>query len=267
MRSFILHFSYLAFDIILSLLCNLSFLGAIFFYEIPIPIFTFYVFSVWALYLTDRLLDSRLYHPRDLTARDLFIQTYKPWIYFFIFGSIVICGISSFFISISLLLRIGIIGGFLFLFLFIKVLPREIFVAVFYFLGILLPFHFKEFPFWILGLFFLHLVSNVLLTYSCDIPWDERSERNTIARRLGPGTTKRTAQFLLGLGTFFCFLIGLFLPNSGGFVVPLGSLLFSYLLLFSISLFPWEREMFKSLCELSYLPLGFPFFLNLFSSY
>lgn len=258
--------SFLALDVFISLIANLSFFSFYLKETIRPTLFLFYLSSVWALYLADHLWDA--YREKEpLSERGLFFLKHRFTI------------VSFLILAFVLSLYLGITAEFDFIqnqylfflsFLFFLVLivtklspiPKEILVSGYYTYGIFLPFSsFGEKGLMVL-IFFLHVFANVLLTYNIDREFDRSQKTFTLTQWIQP---QKLNYFVFGLlGTGFCILLwmAIFQNLSGESLWGMG---LSYLWLVGCQFRGAKGFPIKSLCELSYIPMFVPQIFFFFS--
>ncbi|EOQ96044.1 putative membrane protein [Leptospira wolbachii serovar Codice str. CDC] len=258
--------SFLALDVLLSLSANLSFFSLYLNEKIRPTLFLFYLSSVWALYLADHLWDAKR-EKEPLSERGAFYLRFR----FAIVSSLILSSFVSLFIGISfefsfLWNHLPYLLSFVLFFVLIVTklspIPKEILVSGFYTLGVLLPFSLFGGSDPIVWIFFLHVFANVLLTYNTDREFDEQQRTFTLIQYGKPKTIKTFVHWLLGIGTSFLLWAWIFQNHSGGFLIGMG---ISYFWLGVCSLQKEKGIGFKSLCELSYLPMFLPQIIFFFS--
>ncbi|TGL09706.1 prenyltransferase [Leptospira levettii] len=261
-----LAFSDLSFDIVVSVFANLIFFTEYFQSKLHLSLLLFYLISVWALYLADHLWDAKK-EIAPLSLRSQFYLRHQSKIRVAIGFSFLVA------------LLLGLVWEWKFLYqnypylicfllalvLVVKQLspiPKEILVSVFYTWGILLPFsNAKGLP-PIVVLFFLHVLSNVLLTYQIDRERDKLQNTNTLNLWLSPNLAKGFAilVFLFGF-SFLCFC---FYTQTIPFVFVLGMGLSYVWLGVTWYLIPKPSSQ-KLFSELSYVPMFLPAIIFFFS--
>lgn len=258
--------SFLALDVLFSLSANLSFFSLYSNEKIRPTLFFFYLSSVWALYLADHLWDA-IREKEPLSERAAFyLQKRLVIVSLFGFSSLVslITGLS--FEFVFLWNHLPVLLSFV-LFLVLTVtkrspVPKEILVSGFYTWGVFLPFPlFGGFdP--MVCIFFLHVFANVLLTYNTDREFDQSQGTFTLIQFGKPKTIQMAVLCLWGLGISFLLGVWIFQYHSGEFLLGMG---LTYLWLGVCSLQREKGYGFKSLCELSYLPMFLPQIFFFFS--
>ncbi|WP_244934578.1 hypothetical protein [Leptospira vanthielii] len=258
--------SFLALDVLLSLSANLSFFSLYLNEKIRPTLFLFYLSSVWVLYLADHLWDAKR-EIEPLSERGAFyIQFRFIIVSLLIFSTLVSLFIGIFFEFAFLWNHFPILISFvLFLVLTVKKrspIPKEILVSGFYTLGVLLPFPLFGGSDPMVWTLFLHVFANVLLTYNTDREFDQSQKTFTLIQYAKPKRVRTVVLCLLGIGTCFLLWVTIFQNHSGGFLIGMG---LTYLWLGICSLQKEKGFGFKSLCELSYLPMFLPQIFFFFS--
>ncbi|MBL0953510.1 MAG: prenyltransferase [Leptospira sp.] len=259
-------FSYLSFDIVISVFANLIFFRHYFQTKLHLSLVLFYLTSVWVLYLSDHLWDAKK-EIAPLSLRSQFYlqnQSKIQWAIGILCLSALVLG---FVWEWQFLIQNQI---YLFSFLIVLVLvvkqrspiPKEILVSVFYTWGIQLPFLRAKGLTPLVGIFFLHVLANVLQTYQIDRERDKIQKTNTLNLWLSPRLAKGLAilVFLSGF-SFLCFGFG---SQTIPFVFFLGMGL-SYLWLGVTWYFFLKPTYQKLFSELSYLPMFLPAIIFFFS--
>lgn len=258
--------SFLALDVLISLLANLTFFSLYWNEKIQPTLILFYLCSVWTLYLADHLWDA--YRERgEISERSRFYLQFRIYIICFL----ILLGLTSLYVGLSfefhfLLshLPLLIMFGFFLLLIVIKrsPIPKEILVSLFYTLGVIAPFHSfgaNEPMIWI---FLIHVFANVLLTYDADREFDQSQKTFTLTKYWKPKTVQIMVQYLLGLGMISLLSLGFLENQSRDFLIGLG---LAYIWLGVCSFQKRKGFGFKSLCELSYLPMFLPQIIFFFS--
>lgn len=258
--------SFLALDVLFSLSANLSFFSLYRNERIRPTLFLFYLSSVWALYLADHLWDA-FREKEPLSERTTFYLQFRYFIVSLVIITIIVSLIIGFYFEFVFLGdHLFVLVSFV-LFLVLTVmklspLPKEILVSGFYTLGVLLPFSLFGGLDPMVWIFFLHIFANVLLTYNIDREFDQSQKTFTLIQYGKPKTVKMGAYFLLGIG--ICFLLWVWIFQNQPLVFLIG-MSFTYLWLGLCSFQKRKGFGFKSLCELSYLPMFLPQIIFFFS--
>ncbi len=268
----LLSFFYLGGDVLISSLANLVFLSYAFQVH-PHPVAVLCLgLTVFCIYLFDRSVDSWKEKEGEVTQRGSF---YKNKL-----GILFLIGLLAFAFDILLILYFlpfsfflgGIFLGFFVLLYFLttqyfrtKYFPKEVFLSGLYCLGVAYPILFDHTPgsledLLIYFLFFISILSNVLLTYRFDMAWDEAHHLPTIARSLGKEKTTILFYLLMFLGFFLC---GVYVWETGKVPLPLVCLIYSFCYLMFMEWLGRKKEIptFKIFCELVYSPFLLLLFL------
>lgn len=258
--------SFLAWDILISLMANLSFFSLFRNQNLTPTLLLFYLSSVWALYLADHLWDFRR-ETEPLSERGYFYKKHQQTIVI----TLILLVLVSLFVGTLyeftfLWEHLPLLLSFLFcLGLVVKAVspvPKEILVSGFYTLGVFAPFgtfgHLDGLAF----VFFLHVLANVLLTYNLDRNFDQRQNTFTLIQNLSPQKVRMVVLSLLGTGVFFLFFLWMKGQVKDPYFLGMG---LTYLWLCVCTFLKTESFPFKSLCELSYLPLFLPQIFFFFS--
>ncbi|MCW7471613.1 hypothetical protein [Leptospira kanakyensis] len=258
--------SFLAVDVLVSVWANLSFFSHYGNEKIRFTLLIFYTSSVWALYLADHLWDA-LREKETLSERGSFYLRFRHWIVsFLIFLTLVSFFVGFYFeflfLTGNLLLLLSFVFSIGLIVSHLSPIPKEILVSGFYVLGVIAPF--GSFGGWdpMVWIFFIHVFANVLLTYNTDREFDLVQNTFTLTQVLDPKKLKVLVLCLLGMG--FCFLMAqrIWGNLSELYFLGMGS---AYLWLGVCHFVKMEGFRFKSLCELSYLPLFLPQIVFFFS--
>lgn len=258
--------SFLALDVLFSLSANLSFFSHHLNEKVQSTLFLFYLSSVWALYLADHFWDANR-EKEPFSERGSFYLRFR----LFIVSLFVLLAFLSLSIGFSFefnflwnQLPLVISFGFFLVLILLKKspIPKEILVSLYYTWGVLAPFSLFVGRDPIVWIFFLHVLANVLLTYDGDREFDKEHQTYTLTQYWKPKTVRIVARCLLGLGIFL--LLGLGFLQTQEVSVLLG-MAFSYLWLGICSFQKKGGIRFKSLCELSYLPMFLPQIFFFFS--
>ncbi|WP_244944073.1 hypothetical protein [Leptospira meyeri] len=258
--------SFLAWDILISLMANLSFFSLYRNQNLTPTLLLFYLSSVWTLYLSDHLWDSRR-ETEPLSERGTFYKKHQRTIVIVIILLILVSlFVGTLYEFTFLWEHLPLLLSFLFcLGLVVKAVspvPKEILVSGFYTLGVLAPFGTFGNMDGLAFVFFLHVLANVLLTYNLDRNFDQNQNTFTLVQNLGHQKVKTVVLCLLGTGVFFL----LFLWTKGKIKDPFFfGMGLTYLWLCVCAFLKTETVPFKSLCELSYLPLFLPQIFFFFS--
>ncbi|WP_243393829.1 hypothetical protein [Leptospira meyeri] len=258
--------SFLALDILISLFANLSFFSLHRNQNLTPTLLLFYLSSVWALYLADHLWDFRR-EKELLSERGNFYNKFQRTIVIIIILLVLI----SIFVGIDyeftfLWEHLPLLLSFLFCIgLVVRAkspVPKEILVSGFYTLGVLAPFGGFGNMDGLTFVFFLHVFANVLLTYNQDRKFDQRQNTFTLNQNLSPKRLRMVVLCLLGVGFFFLIFLWTKGQVKDPFFFGMG---LAYLWLGVCNFLGTENFPFKSLCELSYLPLLLPQIFFFFS--
>ncbi|WP_243401250.1 hypothetical protein [Leptospira harrisiae] len=258
--------SFLALDILISLFANLSFFSQYLNEKIRPTLLLFYMSSVWALYLADHLWDSQR-EKKPISERGDFYKRLHQTIVTFI-GLLILVSllVGVIFESSFLWEHIPLLLSFLFCIgLVVKgnsPVPKEILVSGFYTLGVFAPFGSFGGLDGLSFVFFIHVIANVLLTYNFDRKFDENLNTYTLIQFLSPKNVRFVVLCILGTGATFLFFLWITGKLSAPFFFGMG---LAYLWLGVCTLSRREIFQFKSLCELSYLPLFLPQIIFFFS--
>ncbi|MCW7494464.1 hypothetical protein ND861_17590 [Leptospira sp. 2 VSF19] len=258
--------SFLALDVFISLIANLSFFSSYLNEKIRPTLFLFYLSSVWALYLADHLWDA-FREKEPLSERSAFYLRHRFVLVTFLTFSSIISLIIGFMYELDFLRsHYHVFLSFLLFLVFVVTklspIPKEILVSGYYTYGIFLPFSSfceNDRMIWI---FFLHVFSNVLLTYNKDREFDKSQKTFTLIQWISPKKVNYLVFALLGVGFGFLLWTSIFQNLPWEFLWGMG---FTYLWLAFCGLQNRNGFEFKSLCELSYFPMFFPQIIFFFS--
>ncbi|TGL33614.1 hypothetical protein EHQ49_18145 [Leptospira perdikensis] len=258
--------SFLALDVLFSLAANLSFFSHYLHQKIQPTLTLFYLSSVWALYLADHLWDaSREEEPFSERAR-FYLRFRLLIVSLFVLLAFLSLYIGFFLESVFLWNKLPLILSFLFFLVLIVIkrspIPKEILVSLFYTLGVFAPFSLFFELNTIVWIFYLHVQANVLLTYDNDREFDRTNQTYTLTQYWNPQTIRMVSRCLLGFGMILLLSFWILEPHSGRVLLGLG---LTYLWLGVCSFRKGGDFPFKSLCELSYLPMFLPQIFFFFS--
>ncbi len=259
-------FFYLGGDIILSLLANLGILSSAYSKNLNVWELISLVLVTLGIYLLDRSYDSFKETTSTQTKRGLFYRTkikiiIPVGLIFLIFSlTIAIWQFSLSFLLGGFWIGLGILIYFCFYyFLKPKLFPKEIFIAVFYCLGVAYPIYYNSFPSKLIELFpyilfFLSILAEVMALSLNDFEWDAKLQFHSLSQSLGK---KKTKIIFLTL-TFIGLGISIFLSIQ--YLTTIKLVAMGYIFYF-IFLFLIEEEKIhfrfiekKILLELSYCP-------------
>lgn len=258
--------SFLALDVFISLIANLSFFSFYFKETIRPTLFLFYLSSVWALYLADHLWDA-LREKEPLSERSIFYNNHSFMIVSFLIVSLVFSlflGITAefSFIENQFLVFLSFLFFLVLIVTKLSPIPKEILVSGYYTYGIVLPFSsFGEKGLMVL-IFFLHVFANVLLTYNIDREFDKSQKTFTLSQWIQPQKLKYFVFGLLGTGFSILLWMAIFQNLPGEYLLGMG---LSFLWLVVCQFRETENFTLKTLCELSYIPMFVPQIFFFFS--
>ncbi len=268
----LLSFFFLGGDVIIAMFANLGVLTYAFQW-IPRRIdFILLGTTVLGIYILDRSYDSMKEPEIERTVRGQFYENKTKYLipagFAILLFSFVLALISY---ELKFLLggiAIGVsVSIYLLFHYFFKGLlfPKEVLIAFLYTIAVSYPIYFfrpivNETEVLVYLLFFLSILSEVLLLSIEDIEWDIKHEQPTITSWLGKNKTKHVIKFLLIVG----FLLSLLLAFSGDRLLKVGIGYTIYFLLLGqipkifscVSL-----AVRKVTLELSYLPFLIYYFL------
>lgn len=171
--------------------------------------------TVWVVYTTDHLLDARKVTGNASTKRHQFHQRHHSILVPCVIAAVVTDALIVFFIRRPVLeggvVLIAGVAIYLLVQQYTKVL-KEIFIAMMYTMGVLLPsvmvtpVLFRTWPWVLLIQFFLLALTNLLLFSWFDHEFDARDKRSSFATIVGPEQTRIIIGVLFvitGLLTFF----------------------------------------------------------------
>ncbi|TGL86000.1 hypothetical protein EHQ68_09540 [Leptospira congkakensis] len=258
--------SFLAIDVLVSLLANLSFFSLYGNEKIRFTLLIFYTSSVWALYLADHLWDS-FREKEPFSERGIFYQNFRLLIVSFLIFMIFLSLFTGIYFEFSFLLRnFPLTFSFVFFLILIVTycspIPKEILVSVFYTLGVIAPFTSITCLDPLVWIFLIHVFANVLLTYNTDREFDLVQNTFTLNQFGKPETVRKFVRFLLCLGSLLLLGMGIWGGLQLPFLLGMG---LAYLWLGVCSFLRGGNFQFKSLCEFSYLPLFLPQIFFFFS--
>jgi 4-hydroxybenzoate polyprenyltransferase len=172
--------------------------------------------TVWIIYTADHLLDARRVRGAASTERHRFHQRHFTMLSVVVAAAVVIDAVLILFIRRQVLysgVLIMAIVGFYLLFHNRLIFLKEVFVALLYCLGVLLPsimvtsIKFTSVHYVVFGLFFLVALINLLLFSLFDKADDEADNRRSFVTVVGEESTRTVLLGLFGLG----FALGAYL--------------------------------------------------------
>lgn len=192
-------FNLLSIDVGLGAVCSALFFARIFNVDIYVQGLMALGLTVWIVYTTDHLLDARKVTGNASTERHQFHQRHANMLMACVILAVMIDALIVFFIRRPVLeggmvLIVGV-GIYLLVQQYTKIL-KEIFIAVMYTMGVLLPsvmvtrVPYHTWPWVLLIQFFLVALTNLLLFSWFDHEMDVRDKRSSFVTIMGPAQTR-----------------------------------------------------------------------------